>query len=259
MKVFVTDQKSDTKNKKDVGPADYNVYPEKVPHKNYTKIYYKGQLVKNLDTFNITTSPDSNIEISFSLADRFGNLFEDRKDIVDNNYLTLLNRDEPLPFISLSLLSNKKDYKMIIYPKYPPKTMELNILYNDEENTAYCFSHNIIVYINSVFDPLQTQIVSKNKERIYVGDLLDMWLYTFDKKGECFGDLDYKDDYEIKVTGPLNSKNQFTKTYKVKKTEDKKDLECNNEYQIITSEKDIYKFAGDYIIKIAENELIQHY
>ena len=250
MKVFVTDQKSDTKNKKDVGPADYNVYPEKVPHKNYTKIYYKGQLVKNLDTFNITTSPDSNIEISFSLADRFGNLFEDRKDIVDNNYLTLLNRDEPLPFISLSLLSNKKDYKMIIYPKYPPKTMELNILYNDEENTAYCFSHNIIVYINSVFDPLQTQIVSKNKERIYVGDLLDMWLYTFDNKGECFGDLDYKDDYEIKVTGPLNSKNQFTKTYKVKKTEDKKDLECNNEYQIITSEKDIYKFAGDYIIKV---------
>ena len=250
MKVFLTDPKSETKNKEDIGPADYNVYPEKVPHKNYTKIYYKGQLVVNPDKFNITTSPDSNIEISFSLADRFGNLFEEREDIVDNNNLILLNKDEPLPFVSLSLLSNRIDYKMIIYPKYPPKTMELNILYNDEENTAYCFSHDIIVYIISVIDPFQTKIISKNKERIYVGDLLDMWLYTLDKKGECFGDLDYKDDYEIKVIGPLNSKNQFTKTYKVKKTGDKKDLECNNEYQIITTEKDIYKFAGDYIIKV---------
>ena len=251
MKVFLTEQNSETKNTKDVGHADYNVYPEKVPHRNYTKIYYKGQLVLNPDRFNITTSPDSNIEISFSLADRFGNLFDDREDIVDNNYLTLLNRDQPLPFISLSLLSNRIDYKMIIYPKYPPKTMELNILYNDEENTAYCFSHNIIVYINSVFDPLQTRIVSKNKDRIYVGELLDMWLYTFDKRGECFGDFDYKDDYEIKVTGPLNSNNQFTKTYKVKKSENKKDLECNNEYQIITTGNDIYKLAGEYKIKIS--------
>ena len=33
---------------------------------------------------------------------------------------------------------------------------------------------------------MKTEIVSKNKERIYVRELLDMWLYTFDKKGKCF-------------------------------------------------------------------------
>ena len=254
MKVNLTDPKSEEKNMKYVGSTYYIVYPEKVPHKNFTQIYYKDQL-KKPDELIITTSPDSSIEISFRLADRFNNTFEGREDIVDNNYLTLLNKDEPLPYLSLSLLFNRKDYKMLIYPKYPPKTMELNVHYNDEENTAYCFSHDIIVNIKSEFDPFQTQIVSKNKERIYVGELLDMWLYTLDKKGECFADIDCTDYFEIKVIGPLNSKNQFTKTYKVNKTKNKEGLECNNEYKIITNKNDVYKFSGEYIIKVNEERI----
>ena len=254
MEVLLTDPKSEKKNKKDTGPVYYIVYPEKVPHKKNTKIYNSANIEVKIEEFNITTNPDSYFEIKFSLADRFGNSFEDRIDIIDNNYLTLLNLDEPLPFISLTLLFDKTDkkdyYTMKIYPKYPPKTMELNIHYNDEDNTAYCFQQNIKVYINSDIDPFRTEIVSKNKERIFVGEILDMWLYTLDKKGECYGDINRKDDYEIKVTGPLNSENQFTKTYKVNKTKDKEDLECNNEYQIIATENDIYKFAGEYIIKV---------
>ena len=247
MKVYLTDPKLKEENKKDVGSADYIVYPEKVPYKKYTQIFHEEKLI-NPENYIIESEPDYTIEISFILADRFNNTFEGREDIVKNNYLTLLNRDEPLPYISLSL-SNQKVYKMAFDSKYPPKTMELNILYNDEENTAYCFTHNIIVYIESDIDPFQTLIVSKNKNLINVGELLDMWLYTFDKKGECYGDIS-TNNFEIKVIGPLNSKNQFTKIYKVNKTEDKEGLECNNEYKIITNKNDIYKYAGDYIIKV---------
>ena len=51
---------------------------------------------------------------------------------------------------------------------------------------------------------MKTEIVSKNKERIYVGELLDMQLYTFEKKGEFFDEnQDHSSIYEIIVAGPI--------------------------------------------------------
>ena len=108
--------------KKRVIPGFYNVYPEKVPDRQFTVI-------------------NSMIEMSFTLADRFNNLFEERLAIVDDKYLTLLNNEEPLPYASLSLLPDE----LPLYPKYPPKNM--NILYNDGEKTVYCFLNNTIVTI----------------------------------------------------------------------------------------------------------------
>ena len=228
------------RTKKRVGPGYYNVYPEKVPDRRFT-------------VFTIPPEPkvnyDSMYEMQFILADRFNNSFERRHDIVDDKYLTLLNNEEPLPYASLTLSPDKQTYKLSVYPKYPPKTMSMNILYNDGEDTVYCFLNNTIVTIMVGIDYSLTQIVSSNKEKIKAGEKLDMWLYTFDKKGECIDDQDYSQDYEIEVTGPMDSTKQSTKKYSVKNIV-KKELECNNEYQIITTDDDKYKYAGNYIIKV---------
>ena len=43
-----------------------------------------------------------------------------------------------------------------------------------------------------------------------------MWLYTFNKKGECFDEnQDHSSIYEIIVTRPINSNYRFTKAYYV--------------------------------------------
>jgi hypothetical protein len=142
MKVKLADPKSKVGEKKDVGPALYTVYPDKVPYKIYTVIKEepKPQI-----------SPEEMIVIKFTLADKFNNTFEGRNDIVDNNYLTLLNNDAPLTINSLSLEKKGKEeiYTIEVYPKYPPKTMVMNALYDDEENTAFCFEKDIEVEIKA--------------------------------------------------------------------------------------------------------------
>ena len=204
------------RTKKRVGPGYYNVYPEKVPDRRFT-------------VFTIPPEPKVNYnsmyEMQFILADKFNNSFERRHDIVDDKYLTLLNNEEPLPYASLTLSPDKQTYKLSVYPKYPPKTMSMNILYNDGEDTVYCFLNNTIVTIMVGIDYSLTQIVSSNKEKIKAGEKLDMWLYTFDKKGECLDDQDYSSYFDIQVTGPMDSDKQFIKNYKVKKTE-------KNEYKV---------------------------
>ena len=64
MKVKLADPKSKVGEKKDVGPALYTVYPDKVPYKIYTVIKEepKPQI-----------SPEEMIVIKFTLADKFNN------------------------------------------------------------------------------------------------------------------------------------------------------------------------------------------
>ena len=250
LSILLADPSTKDKIKKEVGPGLYTVYPDKIPDKKYTNI-------KRYPKENINS--DSNFEIEFTLADKFNNIFIERNDMIVNKYLTLLNNKEPLDFVSLSL--NNDTYKMVIYPKYPPKTMKLNVLYSDEENTVYCFLYDINVTIISKIDYYQTQIISSNKEKIKVGEILDMWLYTFDKKGECFGEENYSREFKIVVTGPMDSVYKKNKEYTVKKTNSKSESECNNEYQIVTNEnEDKYKYAGNYVIKVygGNNNIAQY-
>ena len=130
----------------------------------------------------------------------------------------------------------------------------MNVIYNDGENSVYCFPENINVYVVADIDFTKTQIVSKNKNRIYVGEILDMWLYTFDKLGECYDEEDYSKSFTIEVVGPTGDTRKFTKNYSVKRTNNK-ELECNNEYQIITKNPDdIYTISGYYVIRVLAND-----
>ena len=138
-------------------------------------------------------------------------------------------------------------------PKYPPKIMSINLLYNNGETSVYIFKNNIEISIQSSLDYMKTQIISSNKEKIYAGQKLDMWLYTLDQNYKCLdnGD-DLSSSFEIEIIGPLDSSKQTSRTFQVKKTKDKENTDCNNEYQIDTdNHKDpIYRYAGNYIIKV---------
>ena len=85
MDVFLTDPKSTKEEKGNVDLAEYTVYPDKVPCKNYTKIIKQPESI---------IPADKNFEIQFALADKFNNLFEGRDDIKGDSYLTLLNKED---------------------------------------------------------------------------------------------------------------------------------------------------------------------
>ena len=250
MSVKLTDPATANLEKKEVGPGYYTVFPDKVPDKRYTVITERPEENKEIDS-------DKSFVIEYTLADKFNNSFIGRNDMVDNKYLTLINNDEPLEVVSLTLKGDNRTYRMVVHPKYPPKEMSMNVLYNDEENSVFCFMDNINLKIKAELDPYLTQIVSKNKDEIRVGETLDMKLYTFDKKGECLGDKDFSDDFEITVVGPSNSVNKHTKTYKVLKTNNNTEAECDNEYEIITTDDDKYKYAGNYIIYVRGKDDVQ--
>ena len=116
-------------------------------------------------------------------------------------------------------------------PKYPPKQMSINLLYNNGENTVYIFENNINVTIQSEIDYMKTQIVSSNKEKIYTGQELDMWLYTLDQNYQCLDNGDFSSNFEIDIIGPLDSSKQYTRTFGVKKTKfsEEGSTQCNNE------------------------------
>ena len=230
MDVNLTFPLSEDKEKKNVGPANYYVYPDKVPYKNYTVIFTQPEP---------KIPADQKIEITFTLADKFDNLFEGRHDIVDDNMLTILSNGEPIPIESLTLLPDEKTYKLELMPKYPPNIMRINAQYNDETASVLCFMDDIVVEIEAEVDYNSTVIVSKNKELIHVGEILDMWLYPFDTLGQCAEDKDYSPYYKVVVDGPLDTDKTFTKTYEVERVRhiDEPDT-CDNEYKIITIEDD---------------------
>jgi hypothetical protein len=120
---------------------------------------------------------------------------------------------------------------------------------------------DIVVEIESEIDYDKTLIVSKNKELITVGEKLDMWLYPFDTLGECMEDEDFSDKYKVVVTGPLEDKHEFTRKYDVKRVRHINETgKCDNEYTIITTDDDIYKYAGNYDIKVyGGDKEIGHY
>ena len=101
---------------------------------------------------------------------------------------------------------------------------------------------------------MKSQIVSSNKEIIYAGDVLDMWIYTYDGGYKCLDNGDYSDKFEIEIIGPLDSSKQYVRTFNVKKTKitEEGSQECNNEYQIVNNPKrdPIYRYAGNYLIKV---------
>ena len=242
LNVEVTDPSSNNKEKKNVGPAKYKVTPDPIPDKEYTKITAQPEA---------TIPDDRAITIKFALYDKFNNNIEESDNIIKISYFTLINNKEPYDYKSLNF---HEIAELSLMPKYPPKKMYLNLLYNNGETTVYIFKEDIVLTIESSIDPDKTKIVSSNKEKIYAGQQLDMWIYTLDANYKCLDNGDLHSQFKIQVTGPLDSTLKYIREFDIYKTQKSTgdDSECHNEYQIsITNpEKDKYKYAGNYLIKV---------
>ena len=252
LNIELTDLSSSSGQKKNVNAAKYKVTPDPIPDKKHTIII--SQPDPNVPV-------DSQIGLIFNLYDKFNNKIEDSDKIVSTKYFTLLNNNEPYSYTSLSFDNRVELYLM---PKYPPKSMSLNLLYDNGKSTVFIFEEDIKLNIQTSIDYMKTQIISRNKEKIQAGDILDMWLYTLDKSYKCLDNGDLSRQFRIEVMGPLDSPHQFTKTYNIKKTviSSGDNSQCNNEYIIDTvKDKDEYKYAGKYLIKVifGENNLIAQY
>ena len=252
LNVVVKDLSSSSGQKKSVNSVKYKVTPDPIPFKNYTEI---------INQPDSTVDVDKPITIIFNLFDKYKNKIENTDNIVRTSYFTLINNDEPYSYTSLSFVSRAE---LNLMPKYPPKTMTLNLLYNNGETTVFIFKNDINITVQSSIDFMKTQIISPNKEKIYAGQILEMWLYTLDKSYKCLDGGDLSNQFKIEIIGPLDSPKKTTKTYKVIKTKITEDdkSECNNEYKIDTEKpRDIYKIAGNYIIRVmyGGNSLIAQY
>ena len=242
LNVELKDPSSNSEQKIKVSPAKYTVTPDPIPCKDYT--YIKSEPISPI-------SVDTTILIEFELFDKFNNKILEEDNIINSTtYYTLYNNEYPYPFTSLSFLTSQVSLNLM--PKYPPKMMSLNLLYNNGETSVYIFKEDINITIETEIDYSKTKIVSRNKEKIKTGEILDMKLYTFDKNNNCFDNGDLSSQFKVQVTGPLSSTKQFIKIYQIRKTKTTatESSDCNNEYEIITTDDDKYKYAGNYLIKV---------
>ena len=229
-----------TSGQKGIISASYNVTPDPIPFKKYTQITNKP---------DSKISIDSTITITFELYDKFNNIIIYKDDIINTDNFTIYN--DKLPYYYNSLNYFDTTFTLNLMPKYPPKKMKINLLYNNG-TSVFIFENDIEINIESEIDYSKTLISSKNKEKIKAGEKLDMKLYTFDKKNNCFDNGDLSTQFKIQVTGPIDSPKQIVKAYQIRKTKitEPDSSECNNEYEIITTDEDEYKYVGNYKIKV---------
>jgi len=242
LNVALTDPRSYSGEKKNLNPAKYKVTPDPIPDRSKTVINSRPAS---------TVDVGSTVGVKFELYDKFGNKIVKSDNIIQISYFTLFNNDNPYSYISLDFDTSGELY---LLPKYPPKTMSINLLYNNGEKIVYIFPEDIEFTVRSSFDLTKTQIISSNKDKIYAGQVLDMWIYTLDVNNKCYDNGDMHEDFEIEVTGPLDTTKQYTRIFPVKKTKitEEGSSECNNEYQIDNDSKydPIYKYSGKYLIKV---------
>ncbi|MCF0117145.1 MAG: hypothetical protein HUJ61_03740, partial [Bacilli bacterium] len=81
-----------------------------------------------------------------------------------------------------------------------------------------------------------------------------MRIYTYDGFGFCKDKEDYSSKFKVIVNGPLDNNFAKEKIYNVKKVYNNETNGCQNKYEIITTEDDIYKKIGLYDIKVKGEE-----
>lgn len=92
---------NDKKEKWNVRPAYYIIFPDTVPNKKLTIIIVQPEKVVNID---------DPLEFTFTLGYKLDNLFEESHNCVDKSYLSLISNEEPLQIDNLTLLADEKAF-----------------------------------------------------------------------------------------------------------------------------------------------------
>ena len=231
----------------------FKVLPQLIPYPPYTEIITKPDAEITYDT---------KIVIEYKLADKFNNVFDDRVDLVDGSLkyssaeLYVVNNNQTVTKATQELLTDGQTFKTTFDPIWPPLTMVINTVFHDSTHSFDVFEKDIITKIKTVIEYDYTIVESTNAITIYVGEILDMRLYLYDNLNLCLEEVDYSDSFEVVVNGPLNSVYNKEKVYKVHKVTNNEVGGCQNKYEIITTEKDIYTKTGQYHIDVYGGEKI---
>ncbi|MCQ2964003.1 MAG: hypothetical protein MJ203_00325 [archaeon] len=236
----------ETKKTEKIGVVKYNV----ISDPQVTSIELVTPLKELIE-------PETSNVVEFKIKDQFGNVIKNRPDYTDNFRVLDFNKD--ITSSCKITLEKGEVYKIVINPNYPPVDRSINILYEDENGSRRLFTQDIKVTLKREIDYQRTEISSKNSREIMVEDILDMKFYLYDIGNNCIEKVDYGDKLKVEVIGPIETAPNAKKEYTVKKTENPL-LDCQNEYQIITSDKDKYTKKGNYTINIyADGKKIQQF
>ena len=237
--------------------VNFKVLPQLIPYPPYTQILEKPEPEITYDT---------KIIIKYKLADKFNNGFEDRRDLVDGSHkyngaeLYVINNNQSVTKATQELLSDGETYVTTFDPIWPPLIMVINTVFHDDSHSFDVFPEDIITKIKTEIEYNYTNVESTNAITIYVGEILDMRLYLFDSLRLCLEEGDYSEYYEVVVNGPLNTEYNSEKIYKVHKVKNEEKDGCQNKYEIITTEKDIYTKTGQYHINVyGGKQIIKQY
>lgn len=197
------------------------------------------------------------IEIEFYLFDKFNNQYVDMESIISSNYLTVLNQNSKVASPIIILKEDLKTFKVSFKPIYPPREMDINILYSDSLYTVQVLPESIKTSIKSSVNWDNTQISSKNIQEMTAGEKLELKVSLYDSENIC---LDNIDDEAAQITaiveGPLESmEGKVNIEYKFVKKIDTTTQTCQLSFELdIKDDDQIYTKVGTYAITITVNK-----
>ena len=197
------------------------------------------------------------IEIEFYLFDKFNNQYIDMESIISSNYLTVLNQNSKVASPIIILKEDLKTFKVSFKPIYPPREMDINILYSDSLYTVQVLPESIKTSIKSSVNWENTQISSKNIQEMIAGEKLELKVSLYDSEGVCLDNIEEeKAQITATVEGPLESvEGKVNIEYKLVKKIDTTTQTCQLSFELDIKDDDpIYTKTGTYAIKIIANK-----
>lgn len=159
------------------------------------------------------------VSIIFQLFDKFNNLFS-RSDLAGQLYAKITN-DGKADF-NATILNTTADngvknnsYVITMYPKYPPRILQVQVFYQADEYTSYPISSWPFTYsVHTIMAPEKTDIVGNNLTGVNIGQNFTFSILVKDTEGYCFEE---PQTVSYRILGPyltddVNDKNLTSKT-----------------------------------------------
>ena len=207
-----------------------------IPYKDNTKIITPLQ-----DTIN----PEiDQAVIGFILKDKFGNEFNS-EDIISN--LVFENHGIEIQSTIQYKVENKS-FSAVLYPSYPPKDLEIQLYYKDEQNKIELFPEVQTSELEFNLDFSKTVVKSTNVNSMKAGELLDLSIILYDKNNLCYNKEVATDLLFVNVQGPLQTSTQIRK-YSFSRHEEEQSP-CKYIYKINIDNSNRYTETGSYSIVV---------
>jgi hypothetical protein len=157
----------------------------------------KTVITQEFPKFGVMT--DTTHQIKFRLFDRFDNQFTKIKF----GPLLKAKAIRGSAFFQSTSLEGQ-DYVIAVTPSYPPRVLELQIVYHNEQTneTVLVNQNNILTQINTTLAPNKTEIIGTDLAGVAVNKALNFNVLLKDIKGYCF---EQEAQVDVTIHGPYLS------------------------------------------------------